>query len=118
MTGKTRLQALASLKPEDRDEILRDYVYLQELESMFERMKGQEPYIRWSQMQVLIMSAIEIEGSQKAAAKTFGVSSQFLNDVVRGRREPTDKIANWFGMERVVVFMPVMGAKIGDHLIK
>lgn len=39
MNGKSRTLALASLPPEDRDEILSDYVYFQEIESENEKLK-------------------------------------------------------------------------------
>jgi phage portal protein BeeE len=73
-----------------------------------------EEHISWQQMQILVMTAIAIEGSQKKAAKTFGVSPQYLSDVIRGRREITDKIANYFGVERCVVYKLMPGVKLGD----
>jgi len=62
------------------------------------------PEISWSQMQILVMAAVAIEGSQKAAAMRMGISTQYLNDVIRGRREISDRIAGFFGLERVVVY--------------
>jgi len=55
-------------------------------------------------MQTLVEAAILLEGSQKAAAKRFGISPQYLSDIRRGRREISDKIAALFGLERVIVY--------------
>jgi transcriptional regulator with XRE-family HTH domain len=38
------------------------------------------------------------------AAADLGVSSQYLSDVLHGRREPGPKILNALGLERVVTY--------------
>lgn len=43
--------------------------------------------------------------SQKQVAVLIGVSPQFINDVLRGRRDPGDKVAGYFGLKRKVVFV-------------
>ena len=43
--------------------------------------------------------------SQKTIAKLIGVSPQYINDVVHGRREPSQKIATYFGLTRCVIFV-------------
>lgn len=63
------------------------------------------------------MSAAEIKdrmrlhahrrGSQSAAAKEAGVSPQFFGDVLKGRREISDKIAKQYLFRRVVTFEPM-----------
>jgi len=43
-------------------------------------------------------------GGQKAWATANGVSQQYVNDVLAGRREPGDAILNAMGIERVVTY--------------
>jgi hypothetical protein len=42
--------------------------------------------------------------NQLTLAKAIGVSAAFLGDVLHGRREPTGKILEYLGLERVVVY--------------
>lgn len=42
--------------------------------------------------------------SQRLAAKQLGVSQQYLNDVLRLRKEPGAKILDALGLERVVTY--------------
>ena len=42
--------------------------------------------------------------TQKAMAKEIGCSVQFLNDVLRGRREPSGKVLQYLSLERVVSY--------------
>ena len=43
-------------------------------------------------------------GSQTALAKELGVSLPYLNDVLRGRREPGESILRPLGARRVVTY--------------
>lgn len=45
---------------------------------------------------------VEIIGTQREAAKAWGISYQFLNDLLRGRRDPSPAILNALGMKKVV----------------
>lgn len=45
---------------------------------------------------------VEIIGSQKEAAEAWGISTQFLNDLLRGRRDPSPAILNALGMKKEV----------------
>lgn len=42
--------------------------------------------------------------AQNKTAERIGVSPQYINDLIRGRREPSQKIASAFGYKRIVVF--------------
>lgn len=42
-------------------------------------------------------------GSQKASAASLGISTQYLNDLLRGRREASDNVLSKMGLRRVVV---------------
>ena len=47
------------------------------------------------------------QASQAAFAKGLGVSSSYLNDVIRGRRRPGPKLLKALGIQRVVSYRPV-----------
>jgi transcriptional regulator with XRE-family HTH domain len=42
--------------------------------------------------------------TQKALAAKIGVSLPFLNDILRGFREPSGKVLTFLGLERVVTY--------------
>jgi hypothetical protein len=44
---------------------------------------------------------IKSHGNQKKAAAALGVSSQYLNDVILGKRDPGPKILTRLGLKRV-----------------
>lgn len=52
---------------------------------------------------------IDTLGSQKAAADKLGFTPQFINDVLKGRREMTEALAGKLGFKRVVSFVPKRG---------
>lgn len=52
----------------------------------------------------LLYSLIADLGSQKAVAKKLKVSQQYLNDVLRGRREAGDKILHPLGLKKVISY--------------
>lgn len=52
---------------------------------------------------VLLFSVIAM-GSQKAAAEQWGVSEQYLSDVLSGRRQPGAKLCAGVGYERVISY--------------
>lgn len=43
-------------------------------------------------------------GSQKEAAVTFGISAQYLNDILFGRRVPGDDVLARMGFERTITY--------------
>lgn len=49
-----------------------------------------------------LRAAIELAGSQKRFAEQHGISLQYVNDVLRKRREPGQKILDALGIERFV----------------
>jgi hypothetical protein len=52
----------------------------------------------------MLCQEIEKIGSQKKAAQEWGISTQYLNDVIRYRREPGRKILDEFGMYKSVTY--------------
>lgn len=42
-------------------------------------------------------------GNQKEAAKALGISAQYLNDLIQGRREPSDAVLEKLNLRRVIV---------------
>ena len=49
--------------------------------------------------------------SQKDMAENLGVTPQFLNDVLRGRREISYRLAEAMGFRRLVLFERISKAK-------
>ncbi len=49
-------------------------------------------------------------GSQAAFAQNKGMSAAYVNDVLRGRREPGQKILSAVGVKKVVSYQRVDGA--------
>jgi Helix-turn-helix. len=43
-------------------------------------------------------------GSQKDLAKDIGISPQYLHDILTGRREPGEKVCEYLGVERTVIY--------------
>ena len=42
-------------------------------------------------------------GNQKKAAELLGISAQYLNDLLQGRRDPSDNILEKLGLEWKIV---------------
>ena len=61
-----------------------------------------------SEVRKMIRREIKSFGSQRAFAAHLGVSAVFVNDIVRGNREPSGKVLQHLGLSksvrRVVVF--------------
>lgn len=51
--------------------------------------------------------AENLHGTQSAAAKAWGVSPQFLNDIIRGRRAPSRRIMYLLGYRKVIRYTKV-----------
>lgn len=64
----------------------------------------------------LLRSKVAEYGTQKEAAKFFGISSQFLNDVLLGRREPSAAISNGLGLAPCMIWTPI-NAKVKTQLV-
>lgn len=48
-------------------------------------------------------------GTQKATAQALGISPQYLNDVLTGKREVGSAIASHFGLKPIRLFVPKEG---------
>lgn len=55
-----------------------------------------------TQRQILaaLRKLVENYDSQRTAALTLNISSQYLNDVLRGRRQPGPKILKGLGLQK------------------
>jgi hypothetical protein len=51
-----------------------------------------------------LRGAIAAAGSQRAFADQHQIALQYINDVLRGRRKPGQKILDALGIERVVSY--------------
>jgi transcriptional regulator with XRE-family HTH domain len=50
-----------------------------------------------------LRSQLRALGTQKDLAAHLGISTQYLNDLLRERRDPSDKILAHFGLRRAIV---------------
>jgi transcriptional regulator with XRE-family HTH domain len=44
------------------------------------------------------------QGSQLSFAKKYSISSQYVNDILHGRRDPGQKILDAIGLKKVVTY--------------
>jgi transcriptional regulator with XRE-family HTH domain len=56
-----------------------------------------------SEVLKLIRQAVHDAGSQTAFARQCGVTTQYINDLLRGRRDPGAKILDALGIEKTVI---------------
>lgn len=54
----------------------------------------------------IIQERVASAGSQQAAADILGISAQYLCDLLHGRREPSETIADALGFTKRVVYLP------------
>lgn len=52
--------------------------------------------------------------NQTQLAKRIGVSVPFVNDILHGKREPSGKVLEFLGLERIVIyrFVPTSGKEV------
>lgn len=60
-----------------------------------------------SEVRALLQKNADAHGQAKLYAKHIGVSPQYLNDVLRGRREPGKKMLRALGLDKVVFYRAV-----------
>jgi hypothetical protein len=58
-----------------------------------------------------VKEQVNVHGSQKALARHLGVGQAFLSDVLRGRRDPGDKIPAALGFRKVVSYEVIEAGK-------
>ena len=58
-----------------------------------------------------ISNLIKDQGSQKQAAVILGISPQYLNDIIMGRRAISDRVARKLGYDRIIRFGTVHDAE-------
>lgn len=59
------------------------------------------------QVREALRRACKKAGSQKAWAEQAQVTGAYVNDVLKGKRDPGDAILKTLGLERVVVYRKV-----------
>lgn len=64
------------------------------------------PPLTVEQFRELLRKKAEELGSQEKLALSLCVSAQFVCDVIKGRRGPSETLAEAMGYRRVVVFVP------------
>jgi hypothetical protein len=63
------------------------------------------PALSEEEVRALLRAATQRAGSQKAWADEHGVSGAYVNDVLRGRRDPGDAILKALGLKRMVTYV-------------
>lgn len=59
------------------------------------------------EMKELLRQSVKDAGGQSACAKNFGVSTQYINDCLHGRRDIGKSIAAPLGYEPITIYVPV-----------
>jgi len=67
-------------------------------------MKHTNHTISESDARALIMRVVGARGSQRAAARFFGVSDGYLSDIINGGRKISDHIAQKLGYNKITVY--------------
>lgn len=52
----------------------------------------------------LIQQGVKAAGSQRAFACQCNVTTQYINDILRGRRDPGPKVLDMLGIEKTTVY--------------
>ena len=47
--------------------------------------------------------------SQSDLAAEIGISPQYLNDILRGRRDPGETVLRYLGLQKRVIYVPLTG---------
>ena len=63
------------------------------------------------QVRKRLQAAIDKAGSQRAWAKAHGLSAPFVNDVLRGNRQISDRICDALGLERIVTYRIIFAGR-------
>ena len=53
----------------------------------------------------LIKKLIEQEGTQTAAAAKMGIVPPYVNDLLKGKRDPGPEVLGFFGLEKKIVYI-------------
>lgn len=70
----------------------------------------------YGELMHLIRRGVAKAGSQVAYAQKLGVAPAYLNDVLHGRRDPSDAILRPLGLQRKVTeYEPIPSRKIRKH---
>jgi hypothetical protein len=70
------------------------------------RILAYNHYMNHDQFVKYLSSEVTKAGSQQALALRIGVSKQYLCDVLKGRREPGQKLLDGIGFIRQISYLP------------
>jgi transcriptional regulator with XRE-family HTH domain len=59
----------------------------------------------------LLRVLVSQEDSQSALAAEIGISPQYLNDILHGRREPGETVLKYLGLQKRVIYVPLTGTQ-------
>lgn len=55
-------------------------------------------------LRAVLVAEVRRMGEQQIAAKQWGISPQYLSDVLKSRREPGAKLLKALGYQRIVIY--------------
>ena len=57
----------------------------------------------------LLRVLVSQEDSQASLATEIGISPQYLNDILKGRRDPGETVLRYLGLRKRVIYVPLTG---------
>lgn len=71
------------------------------------------PWLDWEGVRFKLRQSVNASGGQKAWADKHDISAAYVNDVLRGRRLPGQKIARALGLEKALLWRtPARAGKV------
>lgn len=70
-------------------------------------MQNKQTFIRHQELFSIFRDFVKNQPTQDEAAKTLGISPQYLGDMLRGRSPLSADVAQRLGWEKCTVFFPV-----------
>lgn len=62
------------------------------------------PWLDWPAVEARLQKSVNAAGGQSVWAAKHGISVAYVNDVLRGRRLPGDKITKAIGLEKALMW--------------
>jgi hypothetical protein len=60
-----------------------------------------------TKLRAALLERVKKAGMAKIAAFRLGISAQYLSDVINGRRDISEQLAEKLGYRKVVMFVPI-----------
>jgi transcriptional regulator with XRE-family HTH domain len=70
-----------------------------------------EDYAELPEVVDLLRVLVSQEDSQASLAAEIGISPQYLNDILKGRRDPGETVLRYLGLQKRVIYVPLTGTQ-------